>query len=93
MLGEESALFRRQELKALVGIHAEPQQDGSGGVPGLVVGGEGHMWPGAHVVGLGLGWVHAYGYCRLSFQRLLCKCDIHCSVVAQAAEAPAAAAC
>jgi hypothetical protein len=31
LLGEESALFRCQELKALVGIHAEPQQDGSGG--------------------------------------------------------------
>lgn len=30
LLGEESALFRRQELKALVGIHAETQQDGSG---------------------------------------------------------------
>lgn len=36
LLGEESALFRRQELKALVGIHAEPQQDGSGG-DGVVV--------------------------------------------------------
>lgn len=31
LLGEESALFRRQELKALVGIHAETQHDGSGG--------------------------------------------------------------
>ncbi|KAL4434041.1 hypothetical protein ABPG75_000482 [Micractinium tetrahymenae] len=31
LLGEESALFRRQELKALVGLHAEPQQDGSVG--------------------------------------------------------------
>lgn len=31
LLGEESALFRRQELRALVGLHAEPQQDGSGG--------------------------------------------------------------
>lgn len=31
LLGEESALFRRQELKALVGIHAETQQDGSVG--------------------------------------------------------------
>ena len=31
VLGEESALFRRHELKALVNIHAEPQDSGRGG--------------------------------------------------------------
>lgn len=30
LLGEESVLFRRQELNALISLHAEPQQDGSG---------------------------------------------------------------
>ncbi|KAL6775935.1 hypothetical protein ACKKBG_A19145 [Auxenochlorella protothecoides x Auxenochlorella symbiontica] len=29
MLGEDSALFRRAELKALVNIHAEPEEDGA----------------------------------------------------------------
>lgn len=29
MLGEESALFRRAELKALVNIHAEPDRNGA----------------------------------------------------------------
>ncbi|EFN57253.1 hypothetical protein CHLNCDRAFT_16812, partial [Chlorella variabilis] len=31
LLGEESVLFRRQELNALISLHAEPQQDGSVG--------------------------------------------------------------
>lgn len=31
LLGEESVLFRRQELNALISLHAEPQHDGSGG--------------------------------------------------------------
>lgn len=29
VLGEESALYRRHELKAMVTLHAEPQDDGS----------------------------------------------------------------
>lgn len=35
MLGEESALFKRRELKALMSIHAEPEV--GGGVPRAVV--------------------------------------------------------
>jgi hypothetical protein len=31
LLGEESVLFRRQELNALISLHAEPQHDGSVG--------------------------------------------------------------
>lgn len=49
LLGEESALFRRQELAALVGLHAETQQDGSGGWAG--------RWEGAG----GAGWACAAG--------------------------------
>lgn len=68
LLGEESALFRRQELKALVGIHAETQQDGSGeGQPACAAG---LSQGGAHTLQAGQGpgrWHLIWMQRRLSY--------------------------